>query len=176
MIPFLYAQRIINGEDSELLYMPGEKHGKQNLEPSESWWTAFKRGWDMKVKIKRGLPPNYDRLAKHFPMRGGEIFTYGNKIYTPARLSKSLLAHEKIHVKQQLKMGVEAWWDKYILDEEFRFQQELEAHKAEFMMGGNLKVIAERLASPLYGNLTTVRIAMELITNTRRIKNDKETM
>jgi hypothetical protein len=129
-----------------------------------------------KIKIKRGLPPNYQLLAKHFPMKGGEIFTYGNKIYTSGRLSKSLLAHEKTHVRQQLKMGVEVWWEKYILDKEFRFQQELEAHRVEYMMGGNLKVIAERLASPLYGNLTTVRIAMELITNTRRIKNDKETM
>ena len=118
----------------------------------------------MKIKFKRGLPPNYELLAKHFPMKGGEIFTYGNKIYTPSRLSPSLIAHEKTHVRQQLKMGVEIWWARYIADEDFRFSQELEAHQVEYRAGGRLKVIAERLASPLYGNLTTVRIAAGLIT------------
>ena len=117
----------------------------------------------LKIKIRRGLPPNYELLAKHFPMKGGEIFTYGNKIYTPGRLSRSLLVHEKTHVRQQLKMGVETWWEKYIEDREFRFHQELEAHRAEFRAGGKLLVIAERLASPLYGSLVSVDAAIGLI-------------
>lgn len=117
----------------------------------------------MKIKIKKGLPPNYSELAKHFPMTGGEIFTYGNKIYTHGRLSKSLVAHEHVHVKQQLKMGVEKWWKKYIEDEEFRLQQELEAHKAEYRAGGKMAIIAERLASPLYGSLVSVEEAVELV-------------
>jgi hypothetical protein len=124
--------------------------------------------FNRKIKIKRGLPPNYKLLAKHFPMKGNEIFTYGNKIYTQSRLSSALLAHEKVHVRQQLKMGVEIWWKKYIEDREFRFQQELEAHRAEFRAGGKLVVIAERLASPLYGSLVSVDVAIGLIKGSKK--------
>ncbi len=128
----------------------------------------------MKVKFRRGFPPNIDEIRARFPLTGHEIFTYGNKVYSFTKLSKSLVEHEKVHVRQQLAMGPEVWWQRYFDDEEFRFQQELEAHQAEWRAGGDLNAIAERLASPLYGNLTGPIRARELITGDTNAGNSNQ--
>jgi hypothetical protein len=125
----------------------------------------------VKIRFKRGLPPNIIEIAAHFPLSGDEIFTYGDTIYTPAQLSRSLVAHEKVHIKQQLGMGPEAWWDRYLEDPQFRLEQELEAHRAEYKAGGKLSEIAERLASPLYGGLVSEDEAREMICSKQKRKN-----
>lgn len=117
-------------------------------------------------------PPNFADIFKVFGReccKTGVLFTYGNTLYNPSRvpIPPSLFAHEEVHSRRQLAvlMGPELWWSNYLTDKSFRYTEELIAHQVEYLKatenGGraerrrNLAVIAERLASPLYGKMTT---------------------
>ena len=132
----------------------------------------------MEVIIDR--PPIYDKAAKVFPLQGREIFAWEDKIYNPGgfKIPTWLIAHEYIHSKQQMDdtghWNAEAWWDRYLVDMEFRFQEELEAHQAEYRefcehnrdRNKRLqykRVVAKKLAAPLYGNMITAFDAMRKI-------------
>lgn len=110
------------------------------------------------------LPPNFERIRAAFPnaVRRGVLFAYGEDIYNPSSVpvSRALLAHEYRHCARQFQR-VDAWWDKYIEDPEFRYNEELIAHADEFidLMKGvgdrnkRTKLImttAARLIAPLY--------------------------
>lgn len=127
------------------------------------------------MKIKHEFPPNYAAILAVFPMAKATtvIFTYGDTLYVPYKLGipQPLLAHETIHSLQQGD-APEAWWDLYLRDRDFRLQQELEAHRAEYLAYQNygrnirraqLNIIAEKLASPLYKNMVKKDLAKKLI-------------
>ena len=61
----------------------------------------------------------------------GVVITYGDVVYCKYPLSQDLIIHESVHVKQQTDMGVEEWWDKYLIDKEFRLSQEVPAYKEQ---------------------------------------------
>lgn len=119
-------------------------------------------------------PPIFDEIDAKFHVRGKKvIFCWGNTIYNPMRIGVPpvLIAHEAVHKAQQ-KDDIVGWWRRYIDDDEFRFQQELPAHVAEYyaLKGGSrnerraaLKQTAQRLASPLYGRMITPGKAAKLI-------------
>lgn len=131
------------------------------------------------MKIVRGRPPNFDEIAAKFPAanKKGIIFTYGDTVYVTGDkpLNEALKKHEAVHIEQQRKIGgPDIWWERYISDPDFRLEQELEAHRAEYRhykdygretARRNLKVIAKRLASPLYGRAITKAKARELVSN-----------
>lgn len=114
-------------------------------------------------------PPIFEKIADVLPQarKTGVIFTYGDKVYNPSRVSLTpeLTAHEATHVAQQIEMGADVWWDRYLADPQFRYEQELEAHRVEleaYSVFNNRharraaeKLIARRLAGPLYGNAST---------------------
>lgn len=119
------------------------------------------------IEIVHALPPNIEEIKTKFDVVGKPIFfAYGDKIYNPMgiRIPTPLLAHEAVHMSRQMISGVEAWWREYLDDPEFRLDEELLAHRAEYQHyrklhgAGNrtqkyLDLVAERLASPLYGSL-----------------------
>lgn len=125
------------------------------------------------------FPPNYLKIKAGMDIAGRKpIFCYGNIIHNPHKLviTPSLNAHEESHSVRQLSMGVEEWWDRYIADPRFRFEEELLAHRAEWaklkdgppMMSATqqrkaLAQLARRLSGPLYGNLKTPEQAAGLI-------------
>lgn len=132
------------------------------------------------MTVIRMYPPNFQKIKKRFGnvVTGGKvIFTYGERIYNPgsAQLTDALFAHERVHADRQIAMGIEPWWDKYIEDNQFRFDEELPAHKAEYeviakrhLPGAKatehaLRAIAERLAGPLYGRMVSFDQALEAI-------------
>ena len=120
-------------------------------------------------------PPNYADIVKVFPGASSMdvIFAYAPDIYIPSGrpLPPSLIAHEGVHVERQLEMGVEAWWARYLVDVQFRYNEELLAHRAEYRViieGASrqvrrsaLKMVAKRLTLPLYGSLVSLQKAME---------------
>lgn len=127
-----------------------------------------------------GYPPNYAAVKAAFSLRSGTgtIFAWGQTIFNPDRIiiTPSLHAHEEVHSIRQLAMGVEEWWDRYMVDTRFRFDEELLAHRAEFerckdgppMLSATaqrktLGQIARRLSGPLYGRLITPEKAAGLI-------------
>jgi hypothetical protein len=126
----------------------------------------------------RGLPPRFEEIAAVFPgaREPGVIFSWGTKIYVPdgRPLPPELVAHEEVHGARQAAMGLQRWWDSYLIDPEFRLGEEVPAHIAEYrefcrtnrdrnIRAQFLSSISQRLASPLYGGLVTIRGAQRLI-------------
>lgn len=127
------------------------------------------------MKIIEDFPPNILDIKSIFPITGKEIFSWGDKIYNPSgvKISLELRAHEEVHSRQQGD-DVQSWWDQYLIDDEFRFEQELLAHQVEFAVysrhqpNRNLRRIylretAKRLSSPMYGSIVTFVKAKQLI-------------
>jgi len=126
------------------------------------------------VLILPDFPPNIAAIRAVFPLTGDEIFAYDNVIYNPSnqRLPESLIEHEKVHFKQHEKIGgSKDWWDLYLVDEDFRLEQELAAHRKEYQVicrtvrGKReryrfLDLLAKRLSAPMYGRVVTYQWAM----------------
>jgi hypothetical protein len=135
---------------------------------------------DRAVNIVVAYPPNIEQIAGAFPAcrRQPTLFCWGSTIFNPGniRVDDSLIAHERIHCDQTRDAGgPENWWEQYIASAEFRFAQELPAHRAEYrsiceklgmtrnLRRIHLRQIARRLAGPLYGGLVKVHEAKKLI-------------
>lgn len=121
------------------------------------------------MRIAEDYPPLFDEIAERFPAARGKgvIFAFGSIIYNPSgiHISRALFAHETMHGQQQGD-DVTGWWRRYMDDVEFRLEQEIPAHQAEYrfaMLDAKdrndrrfmTKAIAARLAGPLYGRLIT---------------------
>lgn len=133
------------------------------------------------MKIVRAYPPNFRDIKAKFPNASnqGVIFAYAPVVFAPTghSMTRPLMSHEQVHIDRQTAMGVENWWLHYIADDRFRFFEELLAHRAEWttfldhppmptwrQKDRYLKMISERLAGPLYGNMATAAEAEEMIT------------
>jgi hypothetical protein len=109
-------------------------------------------------------PPNFDEVLAAFPNadKPGVIFAYDGHVYNPSGgvIPPALLAHENVHLNRQMQCGPREWWKNYLVDDEFRYQEELLAHVAEFKaqsatadrnFGARLLThTAMRLIAPLY--------------------------
>jgi hypothetical protein len=127
------------------------------------------------MNVVKGFPPNYKSIESRFHPDEFAIFTYGSTIYTPHidfQLPEHLFVHEEVHEKQQGN-DPESWWERYLIDESFRFNQELSAYKAQynFLCKGidrnSAFMYAHRLAqdfsSSMYGNIIDYHKALKLI-------------
>jgi hypothetical protein len=86
------------------------------------------------VRIVQALPPLIDEIDAAFNVRGRPIlFAWGDKIFNPAggAVPPELLAHEAVHGERQ-GADVAGWWRRYIAEPQFRLDEELPAHAAEF--------------------------------------------
>lgn len=120
------------------------------------------------MKILRVYPPNYLDIIKALPWvkgKNGIVYAWGDILYNPsmAHITPWLEAHEGVHGERQ---GAEIlqWWDRYLTDPQWRLEEEIPAHRAEWkryrkvtgsqaMKTRYLRKIADRLSGPLYGNL-----------------------
>lgn len=128
-------------------------------------------------------PPNYSDIIAAFPdaMHPGVIFCYGNTMHVPrpvlAAIPPELVAHETVHCLRQ-GHDPEAWWRRYLVDEAFRLNEEFPAHAAEFralcamhrhrndpraMRRVLARRVAEKLASPLYGDMISIADAKQML-------------
>lgn len=128
------------------------------------------------VSVIYSDPPNRSDIAARFgDLPDTVIFSYAPDVYIPSGtpLTPPLAAHESVHIEQQGD-DPDSWWDRYLRDDDFRLEQEVEAHRAEWRAAERTitdrnaaareKIaIARRLASPLYGSLVTVPEALRLI-------------
>lgn len=132
------------------------------------------------MKIIHANPPMYDEIDAVFHVRGNKnvIFTWGDTIYVPGGgdVSPELRAHEGVHFSRQTNdpAKIRAWWERYLIDPEFRFDEELPAHRAEYRTFKALNKdrnahiralyhIAARLSGPLYGGLVSDAKARSLL-------------
>ena len=129
------------------------------------------------MKLSKEKPPIYEACAKKFGVnwKRGIIFTYGDTVHCRNTPSDQKLAHEQIHVNQQLSYGVKEWWSRYLEDVEFRLSQEVEAYRAEYKwIKKNVKSYLQRekinqivsdLSGYIYGNIVSSEEARNLITS-----------
>lgn len=121
------------------------------------------------MKIIKARPPNFDRIVSAFPAvlkASGVVFCYGEVVYSPSSetLPEAILCHERVHSDRMLELpgGPEEWWDKYLSDQGFRFEEELLAHVIEYEFLAKLspsrtnrrlflKHVSEKLSSEIYG-------------------------
>lgn len=88
--------------------------------------------------VKYERPPNFDRILAAFPDadKPGVMFAYGSYIYKPdgGFIPLALHHHEAVHIHRQLRVDMtpDRWWELYIADPEFRYNEELLAHVAEY--------------------------------------------
>jgi len=90
----------------------------------------------MEMKTSLAFPPNYEAIVNAFPAVAENkiaIFCYGDTIYNPfnRHISSDLMFHESIHYGQQGD-NPEVWWSYYLVNEEFRLEQELEAYGEQY--------------------------------------------
>lgn len=131
----------------------------------------------MKINIKPGRPPNFKEIVEVFPQAAKRttLFAYDDTIYissgSPA-IPDFLIAHETVHLERQQKIGVKEWWDKYLTEHDFRYYEELLAHRAEFQRmikfstseSWKKKVVietAKRLTNSLYRFSVTLEQAIK---------------
>lgn len=111
------------------------------------------------------FPPNYEQIKRAFPVVDTypAMFAFGEVLYAPhhEQIPEDILFHERIHTEQQkLFQSPELWWNKYLMDKEFRLTQEVEAYAAQYLWIKKnvhskaareaLVELASNLASPLY--------------------------
>lgn len=122
-------------------------------------------------------PPMFDEIDAVFKVRFKPvIFCWGHTIYNPMNIeiTDELIAHERVHSARQERTGIEPWWKRYLVDVEFRLDEELPAHKAEYQhycryhpdrnaRARFLEYTAQRLAGPLYGGLISTMKAKRAI-------------
>ncbi len=130
------------------------------------------------------FPPNIEKVAARLPdsvRTPGVVFAYDGSIYFPQGadgvtfLPQDIIVHENVHfVQQAANGGAEPWWDLYLVDVEFRLEQEIEAYRAqlEYIDAHNnrdsrrwyLKEITRQLSSSLYGNILSPKQAKARLT------------
>ena len=85
------------------------------------------------IKVIKSLPPNYEAIKQSgLKTNDNTVYCYGDKIYAPnCDPYPDVIYHESIHSKQQGD-NPEAWWQRYLNDSGFRFEQELEAFAGQY--------------------------------------------
>lgn len=131
--------------------------------------------------IIAGRPPNFEKICKVFPeaRAKGTIFAYSPNIYILDKdgITNALEAHENVHILRQ-GTNPETWWDRYLVDREFRLEEELIAHTAEYkhlLEHGSrserrnaLKIVSNRLSSGMYSFGLSPKKAADMIDNDLR--------
>ncbi len=89
----------------------------------------------IEIKYSNEIPPIYEKCKKNFGVdwKNGLLITYGDTVYSTFPITEDLKVHEATNIKQQLKMGVEKWWNKYFEDAQFRLSQEVEAYRNQLV-------------------------------------------
>ena len=116
--------------------------------------------------ITAGMRPQYDTL-----------FPWAPDIYNPSGLAipPDIMIHEAAHIAQQGN-NPEAWWQRYITDKQFRFDQELKANREQYKFvckvlkdrndrARALRTIARNMAGEVYALNVTMNKIMEMIRN-----------
>lgn len=131
------------------------------------------------IKHSTDQPPVWGTLQERYGVSWNTtVVAYGDTIHS-ARLPlpADIEVHERVHLKQQgyTQEGAAAWWKKYLDDPKFRYEQELEAYRAQYQflrktvkdrnaLAQKTHKLARLLSSEMYGSLATFNEALEAIT------------
>jgi hypothetical protein len=134
------------------------------------------------MRIVHERPPVWEECVARFGItpEAHVVFAYGDSIYNPTGsvLTADVIHHEMVHERQQ-DGDPRDWWDKYLVDDDFRFEQELEAYGAQYkfirerknprMAWLYLQHFADALSSSMYGNMIGKIAAAKAIDEQSRV-------
>ena len=121
----------------------------------------------------------FDEISKAFGVKESDVifYTWGDTIHAPCKKMPPdyLIVHEEQHQEQQGD-DPEEWWCRYLLDADFRADQEAEAYGAQLRWmrrqkrwkdrnaaARALHEIAVNLSAIMYGKCLTYREAVDLV-------------
>lgn len=113
-------------------------------------------------KIWKKIPDNVSNIC----------YSYGEICFSPRELTRDLVVHESTHTEQQRLFGsVDSWWEEYGNNSEFRYQQEVEAYRNQYLYivatkGKRIgymsaEMFASEMASEMYGGMCTKTRALQ---------------
>ena len=128
------------------------------------------------MKIKNAKPPIYDKILQAgMTPTDNAIYTYGDTIYNPGGgvIPDHVVKHEETHSRQQGD-DPDGWWGRYIGDDFFRIQQEVEAYANQYKFICQIQKDRNRrdkvlrnmstiLSSPTYGSIIGSSVAYKMI-------------
>ena len=83
------------------------------------------------MDLIRGYPPIYKMIAQALDVSEPMTFAWGTTLYAPIGIHRVTMAHlvyEEAKGKSQMEFEKpEGWWRRYIVDPQFRLQQEVDA-------------------------------------------------
>lgn len=132
------------------------------------------------TKISTKKPPAhiYDKCVAKWGVdfNKGIVFTYGDTIHSKDPIPKDLMVHELVHVRQHRDYpgGKDMWWERYLEDDQFRYDQEIEAYRKQYqwilnnvkdreVIFKHLMHYAQCLSGEMYGKIITLKKAMDEI-------------
>lgn len=131
------------------------------------------------MNIEKAFPPNIDRIHEVIDSKYTQhaCFTYGNIIYNPTGnyIDEPLGLHEAQHSLQQEECGgAEFWWERWLTDKRFRYEQEASAYGVQYRRYCELERhrnkravylfrLASDLSSPQYGSVVSLMEARKRI-------------
>lgn len=115
--------------------------------------------------------PLMSKYKKVFPnIDKNTVIAYDGKIYCNNKLPDHLIIHETQHLKQQEKIGLYEWVERYLNDVDFRLRMEIDAYKTQIYSIKDREArnkvrlqSANALSSPLYNSLININEAMKLL-------------
>jgi hypothetical protein len=128
------------------------------------------------MNVINDWPPNIKAIRQVFDLKGlNPVFTYGDTLYNPGGepIPPHLMAHERVHEKQQ-GANPAGWWERYLVDSDYRLRQEVEAYRAQWVVSEYLprkerrllfRAITHDLSGKMYGFLIPLEKAQFLIKN-----------
>jgi len=86
------------------------------------------------MKIINTIPPNYEEIKKVINPPKDALFPYGDNLYNPSgeEVPADIQFHEAVHIKSQKQFtDPKLWWQKWLMDKDFRLKEELLAYQAQ---------------------------------------------
>lgn len=131
------------------------------------------------IKHTTDQPPVWGTLQERYGVSWNTtVVAYGDTIHS-ARLPlpADIEVHERVHLRQHgyTQAGAAEWWKRYLDDPKFRYEQELEAYRAQYQflrktvkdrnaLTQKTDKLARCLSGTMYGNLATYNEALKAIT------------
>lgn len=134
---------------------------------------------DKGLQIVVGHPPNFNLISLAFPITRGHLFCYGTTLFNPSgsKIPEDIYEHERIHSQRQ--KDPELWWNQYLLDRDFRYEEELiaYAHQYKWIKERFSAAVQKEALTELAHNLSTMyNLGITLQEAESKIRNRTKTL
>lgn len=87
----------------------------------------------LNVTVIHSKPAIFDKCEKVFGISWeNTIFAVYPFIHSKYDLTDDIIEHELVHIQQQIKVGVDVWWEAYFDYKKQRLDWEMEAYKHQY--------------------------------------------